>query len=104
MEQITLKEIKNLLGLEDTSKDKYIKSMIPIAVEFVQDYCENPEIEIKGGLKIGIAKIIEFYMNNSSLQSRSISRINESYLTDIPKSILALLDPYSTSKGKVRFF
>lgn len=104
MEQITLKEIKVILDIEDMSKDKYIKTMIPIVIEFTKEYCGDNELVIKGGLKIAIAKIIEFYMNNSSLQSRSISRISETYLTDLPKSIISLLDPYSSNRGKVKFF
>lgn len=102
MKDITLKEVKQLLQNDTLSNDEYIQAMIPISVSFVRDYCENPELKIDGGVKIAVAKIIEFYMSNSSLQSKSLSRVSETFHTELPKSILQLLSPYN-KKNMVKF-
>lgn len=100
MSTLTTKEVKDFLNLNDVTKDKYIQEMIPDAIQFVRDYCSTPELEIKGGVKIAVIKIIEFYMSNSNIQSESISRMSRTYFDQLPASILELLEPYN---NKVKF-
>ena len=105
MFEIHIKEVKRILQITDNSKDAYITEMLPYVVDYVRDYCDNPELEIRSGVTIAIAKILEFYMNNVSLESRSISRLSETFASDIPPSILTLLKPYNNrDNGKVKFF
>lgn len=103
MSSITLKEVKSLLNITDFNKDEYIQIMIPTVIGFVREYCENPQLPIENGAKIAVVKIIQFYMNNTSVQSKSISRVSETFLIELPKSILDLLEPYN-NKNKVKFF
>src|SRR5438477_165963 len=107
MNDLQLKEIKKILQITDNSKDGYITEMLPLVIDFVRDYCNNPQLELRSGVVIAIAKTIEFYMNNTSLASKTVSRMSETFSNAIPASILNLLEPYKTngdSNGKVKFF
>lgn len=104
---ITIKEVKEILNIKDSSTDKYIQEMIEPAIEFVRHYCGDYDLEVKGGVKIAVAKIIEFYMSNSSIASESISRISRAYNNDLPSSIIVLLNSYkkgASSSSVVKFY
>lgn len=96
-------EIKDILGIPtlDNTHEKYFETCTPLFVEFIQDYCNNSflndlgEVELKGGAKIALAKMIEHNMLKSGINSRSFGEVSYSYSMDFPKSILSLLSPYS---------
>jgi hypothetical protein len=94
-------EVKNILGETSTKHDKYIDTALPLFIEFVQDYCNNSftdeydDLELRGGAKIAIAKMIEFNLNKSGQKGRTFGEVSYSYDTDFPQSILKLLSPYS---------
>lgn len=104
-----LLDVKGILGinLSDTSKDDYIEFILPLIIEFVQDYCgetfEDPQqpglYTFRGGLKVTIAKMIQFHMNKSGIQSEGISRRSVAYNTEYPKYITDALDMYKSSGG-----
>ncbi|TCN25487.1 phage head-tail connector protein [Mesobacillus foraminis] len=98
---LTISEAKDLLGITTTKHDVYLDTIIPLFVEYIQDYCNNSFIDeygqvvFKGGAKIALVKMIEFNMNKSGISSRSFGEVSYSYTTDFPPSILTLLQPYS---------
>ena len=98
---MTLQEVKDILQITTTKHDVYITTMLDLLIEYIQDYCnnsfldENGVLNIKGGAKIAIAKMIEFNMNKAGINSRSFGEVSYSYDTDFPPSILRLLEPYS---------
>lgn len=93
-------EVKDILGITTIKHDIYINTVIPLFIEFTQDHCnnsftdENEILSLKGGVKIAIAKMIEFNMNKAGQKSRNFGEVAYSYETDFPVSILRLLEPY----------
>lgn len=98
---MTKDEVKAILDYSSTKHDNYITTCIPLFVEFAQDYCNNQfknesdQIELKGGVKLFVAKAVEFNLNKSGQKSRDFGEVRYSYDTDFPPSLLKLLQPYS---------
>ncbi|MED3691301.1 phage head-tail connector protein [Peribacillus butanolivorans] len=89
-------EVKNILGITTNKHDVYITTCIPLFVDFIKEHCNNsfPD-DISGGVKIAVAKMIEWNMNKSGQKTRSIGEVAYSFDTDFPPSILRLLQPYN---------
>lgn len=101
-----IQEVKDILQIKHTNQDKYIQQMLPLTIQFAKDYCGtdflvNGVETLSSGVKIAIAKMIEFYMLQSGVASQGISRLSTSFQTDIPLSILVLLKQYR--KNGVKF-
>jgi Phage gp6-like head-tail connector protein len=99
-----LSQVKNLLGISSDKHDSFITEMLPIVTEFAKDHCNNSFLiggaeELPGGVKLFIARAIQFNMNPAGVIGRSMGGASYSYDTDYPPSIMRLLRPYK----KVRF-
>lgn len=97
-------EVKTLLGITTDKHDAFITEMIVILTEFVKDYTnnkflnENKEV-LPGGVKLFIARAIQYNMNPTGVTGRSMGGASYSYDTDYPPSLIRLLRPYK----RVRF-
>jgi hypothetical protein len=95
---MNLQEVKDILAKTDTKHDGYIDTVIPLYIDFVKEYCNNQFLgsaELPGGVKLAVAKMIEFNLNKSGISSSSFGEVSYSYSLDFPASILRLLQPYS---------
>jgi hypothetical protein len=93
-----LQEVKNILNIADTKHDLYMDTVIPLYIEYVKDYCNNQFVEkdeLPGGVKIAVAKMVEFNLNKSGISSKSMGEVSYTYSLDFPQSILRILQPYS---------
>ena len=102
MTLITTQEVKDILGITDTSKDSVINALIPRVEGFVKGYCKQDftasdtdgnTIISDEGIAVGypIASIIEGILNSAGkqgIQSETISRYAVTYLNDLPASTL----------------
>ncbi|MDQ1003969.1 hypothetical protein QFZ28_004369 [Neobacillus niacini] len=95
---MNLQEVKDILGRTDSKHDVYIDTVIPLYIDYVKEYCNNQSLstgELPGGVKLAIAKMIEFNLNKSGVSSSSFGEVSYSYSLDFPPSILRMLQPYS---------
>lgn len=92
------------MNWKNDKHNDYVETMLPLMIEAVKDYCNNPfkdddgKENIKGGAKIAVAKWIEYNTIQAGIESRS-QGVSYSYSIDIPDSIKTLLRPYK----RVRF-
>jgi hypothetical protein len=100
-----INEIKSLLDTEIVLKhEQYINTSIPLLIEFAQEDCNNSftdeygVLSLKGGLKLFIAKCIEYNLNKAGVSSRNFGEVSYSYDTSFPPSILKFLEPYRRVK------
>ena len=92
--------VKNMLGITTDKHDLYLSEMLPIMLEFAADYCNNTFAEpYPAGVKLFVAKGLEFNMGSSTLKSRTMGEVSYTYETEFPKSVMKHLAPYR----KVRF-
>ncbi|MDP1419235.1 phage head-tail connector protein [Peribacillus simplex] len=93
--------VKQLAGITTSKHDAYIDVAIPLFLEFIQEHCNNDftndlgVVTVKGGIKIAIAKMIEFNMNKVGQKTRTFGDVAYSFDTDFPPSIMRLLQPYN---------
>lgn len=100
MSSLDTAQVKGLLGLSTSKHDMYIEEMIPILIEYAQEYCNNPfKEQLPGPVKLFIARAIQFNMNPTGVSSRSMGGASYSYETNYPDSLMSMLRPYR----KVRF-
>jgi Phage gp6-like head-tail connector protein len=102
---MTIEEVKSLLRITTNDKDDFLSAVLPLAVEYVKEECNNSFLDengvevLPGGIKMAIAKLCEHYMRESGVQSESLSRHSVTYSVDgIPKDIMKLLRPYRKVK------
>ena len=107
---LSVKKVKALLEIEDTEKDKYLEEMLPVAISFVEEYCNNSfavrdeEGELvkdsgsyqmtKEGIILPLVKLIEYFMHEAGVTQSTISRISKSVSDNIPASIRTSLNSY----------
>lgn len=97
-------EVKKILQEKSTKHDEYFDTMIPLALDFAKEYCNNRFLgtdgkeSLPGGVRIFIAKACEFNMAKSGLKGRSMGEVSYSYDTDFPPSLLKWLRPYRRVK------
>jgi Phage gp6-like head-tail connector protein len=96
--------VKNMLQITTNQHDEYIAEMLPTFIEQAKDYCNNSFLVngvevLPGGVKLYVAKAIEFSMHPSNLRSRTMGEVSYTYEVDVPRSITKYLSPYR----KVRF-
>jgi Phage gp6-like head-tail connector protein len=97
-------EVKRLLGITTDKQDVFITEMLLLLTEFVKDYTNNKfetdgEEVLPGGVKLFIARAIQYNMNPTGVTGRSMGGASYSYDTDYPPSLMRLLRPYK----RVRF-
>lgn len=101
-----LNDVKTALQipLSDTSKDDYLKTVIPYIIQFIQEYCKTDfknnagQIELPLGLKLVIAKMAQYNMKDVSVDSESFSGLALKVAEGYPKSIMTMLDSYKVRK------
>lgn len=114
MISLSVKDIKNILQIDEPDMDEYIETMLPFVIEMVENYCndvfcargldgklikvDGNYVLSEGGIAIPIAKLIEYYANKSGVSQESISRVMYSYTNDLPKSITTPLNSYRKVK------
>ena len=95
MSALTTQEVKALLQIDDESLNSYIETIIPIIEEYVRDYINLPkELEIPHGLKLTMAKMIEFNLNDAGTKRRKIKDVDIEFNTDYPSNIYKSLNKY----------
>ncbi|MBW3114192.1 phage head-tail connector protein [Bacillus sp. MCCB 382] len=99
-----LQTLKNMMRIDTTDHDEYLIEMLPVFIEQAKDYCNNSfmvagEEVLPSGVRLYVAKAIEFSMNPSNVKSYTMGQVSYSYETDVPRSITKYLAPYR----KVRF-
>ncbi|CAH0186073.1 phage head-tail connector protein [Peribacillus simplex] len=99
-----IQSVKNMLSINTDKHDNYLAEVIPLFIELAKDRCNNTfqmngVEELPAGVKLYVAKAIEYNMNPSNLKSRTMGSVSYSYDTDLPSSIVKYLVPYK----KVRF-
>lgn len=91
--------LKTMLGITTDRHDAYLKEVIPLFIDFAKDYCNNRFLvdgaeKLPAGVKLFVAKAIEFNMAPSNLSARSMGDVSYSYETELPESVLRHLKPY----------
>lgn len=104
MRGMTIDEVKAILRITGTQYDSYLTTILPLIEEFVADYCNrdfiNPEtgqVDYPGGVKVAIAKLCEYNMKDSQVQSETLARHSVTYAsstTQFPAEISKMLRPY----------
>jgi hypothetical protein len=90
-----LQTLKRMTGFANTTKhDDYLSEMLPVMIEYVKDSGIPFNDDIPAGVKLFIAKAIQFNMNSAGLKGRSMGEVSYSYNTDFPRSVTSLLNPY----------
>lgn len=99
---MTLQEVKVLIRRTEgfTEADNaYILAMIPLVEAYVMKRCNIPSIP--KSLHVAIAKIIQFEMDNSAVNSKSIGDIRLSYRDSYPQSITDMLNDHHNRRVKI---
>jgi len=89
---MTLHEVKAILQIKDNTHDDYINAILPKVQDFVMHYCRRTTIP--PSLQLGVAKIIQYEMSNSSLQSKKIGDISWNYRETYPENIMKILNAH----------
>jgi hypothetical protein len=114
-----VQEVKGILEFDHTDHDNYIKTMLPLAEDFAKNYCgieyvTNPNYDpykpisstnprkiegtIEGGMKIAVAKLLEFNLLQAGINSEGVASVSQSFSTELPNSIKDMLKPYKKAK------
>ncbi|MDA7028459.1 phage head-tail connector protein [Bacillus sp. CLL-7-23] len=99
-----IQTIKTMLRITTNKHDDYFKEVIPIYMDYAKTYCNNTftvdgQEVLPAGVKLFVAKAIEFNMNPVNLSSRNMGDASYSYVTELPETIMRYLKPYK----KLRF-
>lgn len=95
MPALTTQEVKALLQIDDESLNSYIETIIPIIEEYVRDYINLPkELEIPHGLKLTMAKMIEFNLTDVGISNKTIKDVSIQFNTDYTSDIYKSLNKY----------
>lgn len=102
---MTVDEVKTLLRISGTQYDDYLNIVLPLAKEYVIDYC-NQEFKddqgnesFPGGVKLAIAKMCEFHMmKQAGVQSESLARYSVTYSSEYPSEVKTILNNYRRPK------
>lgn len=100
-----IQDVKNMLshvpGMDTNKHDAYLTTMVPLLLEHAGEYCNNSfdEESLPAGVKLYVAKAVEFNMKPANLKSRTMGEVSYTYDTELPKSIMKYLAPHR----KVRF-
>lgn len=96
--QLTVTELKLLLNITDTTKDNYLTAMLPNLIDWAQDYCNRTFDVVPGGVRIALAKMAQYHLQQAGVQSESLGDYSVTLTTDYPESVLKLLKPYRRVK------
>lgn len=100
----SLGTIKNMLGITTNKHDTYLIEVIDLFVELAIEECNNPSLDKDGdlpaGVKLYVAKAVEFNMGQSNLKDRSMGDVSYSYITELPRTITKYLNPYKRMRAR----
>ncbi|MGM0903066.1 MAG: phage head-tail connector protein [Bacillota bacterium] len=91
-----------MIGKIDRVKhNDYLGIMVPLLVEFAQDYCNNQfdDVDPSGGVKLFIAESINHKLKSQGLQALTMGSVTYNYDVNLPDELIKYLRPYK----KVRF-
>ena len=97
-------EVKDILQIKTEKHDSYIGTVLPLFLDAAKEYCNNGFTDSEGtedipaGVRLAVAKWIEFNMHTAGVQSRS-QGVSYSYSLELPDSVKILLRPHR----RVRF-
>lgn len=93
-----LKQLNNVTGAKH---DGFYRSMAPILFDVAKDHCNGKwePSEMPQGVRLFIAKAIQFNTQSTGLKGRVMGTVSYSYDTEFPKAIWTYLRPYK----RVRF-
>jgi hypothetical protein len=98
---VTVNEVKVLLRIQSDTDDAYLAAMLPLVEEYVVEYCNQDfkdatgVVVFPGGVKIAIAKMCQYQMRESGVQSESLARHSVTYDgSKMPSDITNLLNSY----------
>jgi len=88
-----LKQMNNETGAK---YDEFYRAMAPVLFDVAKDYCNGKwePLEMPHGVRLFIAKAIQFNMQTTGLTGRTMGTVSYSYDTDFPKAIWTYLRPY----------
>ncbi|MCM3425555.1 phage head-tail connector protein [Bacillus paralicheniformis] len=99
-----IETVKRLLQIKTDKHDEYLQEAVPFFVDIAKDYCNNSFMKdgaesLPSGVKVFVAKAVEFNMNPSNLSSRSMGDVSYTFVTDLPRPVWEYLRPHK----KLRF-
>lgn len=96
-----VEEIKQINGWQGVEQNDYISTMLPLIFDHVKTECNNDfghvedvPPEIPSGVKIYMAKVIEFNRNKMGVKSRKMGSVSYSYDVEFPNSMDRYIRPY----------
>lgn len=92
-----LKQLNNVTGAKH---DEFYRAMAPILFDVAKDYCNGKwgPSDMPQGVRLFIAKAIQFNMQTTGLNGRTMGTVSYSYDTEFPKAIWTYLRPYKKVK------
>ena len=99
--QEEIDQLKQMNNVTEAKHDGFYSAMAPILFDVAKDHCngkwEPPEMP--QGVRLFIAKAIQFNTQTTGLKGRVMGTVSYSYDTEFPKAIWTYLRPYK----RVRF-
>ena len=92
-------QIKLMMGITTDKHDAYLDTVIPLFLEFAEDYCNNTFEPVPGPVKLFVAKAAQHNMKDTGLKARTMGEVSYTYDTAFPEDIMRYLSRYR----KVRF-
>lgn len=99
---IDVDTVKKLLRITTTQYDDYLATVLPMAEDYVQQWCNNKfldaetgEIVYPEGVKLAIAKICQYHMKDRTVQSETLARHSITYAAaQYPPEVYTILSAY----------
>lgn len=92
---LEVKTVKEYLSIQHNSYDNQIKVLIPVAVDFINAYCNQSYTTstLPSSIQYAAALIIEYEINNKNgITSESVGDASVSYTESYPANIVKLLN------------
>ena len=104
-----IEEVKALLTIKHTDLDEYITAALPEVIHFASTYVgedwfdlDNQAYTVPVGVRLFVAKAVEFHLSPSGLQNDSIGDNTVRFQHEYPPALLQMLDMYAEAKGTKR--
>ncbi|GLC89336.1 hypothetical protein [Lysinibacillus piscis] len=92
--------LKQMNGVTGAKHDAFYQAMAPVLFDVAKDHCNGnwEPSEMPQGVRLFIAKAIQFNMQTTGLNSRRMGSVSYSYDTEFPNAIWTYLRPYKKVK------
>ncbi|MGE7129160.1 phage head-tail connector protein [Lysinibacillus xylanilyticus] len=99
--QAEIDQLKQFNGVTGAKHDEFYRAMAPILFDVAKDHCNGKwePSNMPQGVRLFIAKAIQFNMQTTGLKGRAMGTVSYSYDTEFPKALWTYLRPYK----RVRF-